>query len=849
MSSALEKLFFTITLMDHVSGPSKSVCQSFQTMQQQGKDAFLLMGKGFVGLTANAASLLNLTNDARDFSKALGEVASLGVSKDELDKLAKESRKFAMRFGEDATAVARSAYDIQSAIPGLAKGALAAFTVQGSLLAKATKADAATITKFQGTMYNIFEKSANKIGQAKWVEMLTGKTAHAVKIFKTTGNDMSAAFTNLGSTGEKAGVSLEEQLAVLGTLQGTMGGANAGTAYKAFLNSVGRAQLTTKDGKALKFTDDSGKLLPMVEILEKIRAAVGPGQLKLADQTKLMQTFGDEGGKAVLNLLDKTESLKGSIGDLSKIQDSGTAVEMAEKMVDPYERFTAVLKVLRITFGQGLLPVVNTVLDVFSGIMKVVVWCLDYIPFLRTAVSALAVIFSAAAAALSVFYLYIGAKKYLTAFGGELRIVYAWCLKNAAATHSMTAAQRANAIVQMLWRKSIGQTVIGQKLSVFWTMISAGAVQFWTFASSRATAAEKLRVMWSWICTRAEIAKNLAMNAGVSAMLLSSMMIAKLAIGQKLAAVSSWIMTGGLSAAASAAWAFTAALLANPVTWIVAGIVALIGALAALVYWWDDVCGFCVKYADYLLAMLGPIGWIVAAFRNWDKIKDFLVGLWKTFQKVCPNIAGLIEKLAAVIWAGIRAPFVWISEKVRQLSELFARLGGIIAEPFRLCWEWLSGKLVPVVQFFSGLLEKIGGFFTGILSGISNFGSAVAGKVTGIFSGLDGWIGKVLRTVSKIPGFGFLDPDVSADGSVKPAGAADRIGKAAGGDLPAVPGVRSAGTEPVIPDVVAVRQTDVPAGGIRNSQTTTRNYGGISIFAPNGISPAQLDDWLLLNGV
>lgn len=817
MSSALEKLFFTITLLDHVSGPSKSVCQSFQTMQQQGKDAFRLMGKGIVGLTANAASLLNLTNEARDFSKALGEVASLDVSKDELSNLAKESRKFAMRFGEDATAVARSAYDIQSAIPGLAKGALAAFTAQGNLLAKATKADAATITKFQGTMYNIFEKSANRIGQAKWVEMLTGKTAHAVKIFKTTGNDMSAAFTNLGSIAEKAGVSLDEQLAVLGTLQGTMGGANAGTAYKAFLNTVGRAKLTTKTGNTLKFTNESGKLLPMVEILEKIRAAVGPGQLKLADQTKLMQAFGDEGGKAVLNLLDKTESLKGSIGELAEIQDSNPAVGMAEKMVDPYERFTAVLKVLRITFGQGLLPVVNTVLNVFSGIMKVVVWCLDYIPFLRTAVSALAVIFSAAAAALSVFYLYIGAKKYLTAFGGELRIVYAWCLKNAAVTHSMTAAQRANAIVQMLWRKSIGQTLIGQKLSVFWTMLSGSAVQFWTFAASKATAAEKLRVMWSWLCTRAEIARNLVMNAGISAMLLSSMMVAKLAIGQKLAAVSSWIMTGGLGAAASAAWTFTAALLANPITWIVAGIGALIGALVALVYYWDEVCAFCVKYQDMLWMMLGPIGWIVLAFRHWDKIVEFLGSVWAAFQSVCPNIAALMEKLVKGAWTLIKAPFEWMWNNIKSIGRAFISLGSAISYPFQLCYDWIAGKLAAAFEFFASLIQRIGGFFSALGAGIKN-------GILGAFRTLDGWIGKILRMVSKIPGFGFLDPDVPADDSVKPAG-------------------------PVIPDIVAARQTDVPAGGIRNSQTTTRNYGGISIFAPNGMNPAQLDDWLLLNGV
>ena len=173
-----------------------------------------------------------------------------------------------MQFGADAASVARSAYDIQSALPGLAKGALAAFTYQGNMLAKATKADAATITKFQGTMYNIFEKSANKMGQAMWIEALTGKTAYAIKMYKSSGNDMSQAFTNLGSIGQKAGVSLDEQLAVLGTLQGTMGGANAGTAYKAFLNTVGRAQLKTKNGEVLKFSDESGKILRLAENLQ-----------------------------------------------------------------------------------------------------------------------------------------------------------------------------------------------------------------------------------------------------------------------------------------------------------------------------------------------------------------------------------------------------------------------------------------------------------------------------------------------------------------------------------------------------------------------------------------------------
>ncbi|MCI6287897.1 MAG: phage tail tape measure protein, partial [Lentisphaeria bacterium] len=320
MSTSLEKLTFSILLLDNLSKPAAGICRSLQKIQKLSSAGFSNIKLGVANMAGGAAALSGFVSPARDFEKAIGEVRSLGTLEGDLESLTAASKKFTNRFGGDATAFVRSAYDIQSAIPGLKKNALAAFTYSGNLLAKSTKADAATITKFQGTMYNIFEKSANRIGQAKWVEALTGKTAHAIKIFKSSGNDMSAAFTNLGSIGEKAGVSLDEQLAVLGQLQGTMGGANAGTAYKAFLNKVGKAKLTTRSGETLKFTDQSGKLLPMVQILEKIRKAVGPGQLKLADQTALMTAFGDEGGKAVLNLLDKTDSLKQSIGELGKIQ-------------------------------------------------------------------------------------------------------------------------------------------------------------------------------------------------------------------------------------------------------------------------------------------------------------------------------------------------------------------------------------------------------------------------------------------------------------------------------------------------------------------------------------------------
>lgn len=874
MAGALEQLFFTITLLDKVSGPSKGVCESFRAMQQQGKDAFQLMGKGALGLTTAAVGLNAFTGPARDFSKALGEVASLDTPAAELGKLGLASKKFAMEFGGDAVEIVRSAYDIQSAIPGLTDGALAAFTTQGALLAKATKSTAATITKYQGTMYNIFEEQANKIGQAKWVEQLAGKTAHAVKIFKTTGDDMSAAFTNLGAIGQKAGVSLEEQLAVLGTLQGSMGGANAGTAYKAFLNTVGKAQLTTKTGETLKFTDESGKLLPMVKILEKIRAAVGPGQLKLADQTKLMQAFGDEGGKAVLNLLDKTEGLKGSIGDLQKIQDSSGAVKMAKSMVDPYDQFLATMKVLRITLGQGVLPVVNLVLGVISKVMAAVIWFVDTIPGLKYVIGAVVIAVSALTMALSGFYLVIGGKRLLTAFWNELRIVYAWCLRNSAATHSMTFAQRLNAIGQMFWTKATGGSIIASKLAagaqwlyttslksgVFWQKM--GAVWSTTLAictgrqtiqTALATAAtgglsmaqlglivkEKALVLWTGLTKAATIGLNIAM-AALKLVMLAGVVPAAIAAGAGLgiykigciaAAGISWLLTTGVIAAAGAVWAFTVALLACPVTWIVLAIVALAGGLVALIYYWDEVCAFCQKYADYLLMLLGPIGWVIAAFRNWDKISEVLQNVWGWFKKTFPNIAGLIEKLVTIavnnvkfaigFWKDIfTGAYDWIVGKFSAIGDFFAGVWDSITAAGTGFYEWLGGKLLPLVQFFSDAF-----------AGAGNIAASIWGGIQSALGNVDGWIGSILRGLSKIPGLGILSPDVDANGNSA-----------------AVAQPASPASEPVISDVVKTRDYDVPAGGVRNSTVNNNRNYSVEVYAPNGLSPAQLEEYLILQG-
>ena len=60
-------------------------------------------------------------------------------------------------------------------------------------------------------------------------------------------------------------------MAILGKLQATMSGSEAGTKYKAFLMGVGNAQKEL----GMKFVDSQGKMLPVLQILEKLKKKYG----------------------------------------------------------------------------------------------------------------------------------------------------------------------------------------------------------------------------------------------------------------------------------------------------------------------------------------------------------------------------------------------------------------------------------------------------------------------------------------------------------------------------------------------------------------------------------------------
>jgi hypothetical protein len=124
-------------------------------------------------------------------------------------------------------------------------------------------------------------------------------------------------------------------------------------------------------------------------------------------------------------------------------------------------------------------------------------------------------------------------------------------------------------------------------------------------------------------------------------------------------------------------------------------------------------------------------------------------------------------------------------------------------------WRGFVDFLVPLVQFVSSLL-----------AGIMNAPAAIIEAIGGLFGRMDGWLGKILNKLSKLPGFGFLRENGN-----------DYQPKS---NLPAVPTVAE-----------NRRQMDTPVAGGRVSQSNT-NYGGITINNSGGLDLAGLEEELAL---
>lgn len=477
-----QPLMFTVGLIDQITKPIAKITQSLGGLTSNYQTGTMQMASGIGGIAASGYALQQALMPAIEMDRALGEVKSLGVQDDALKMLANNAYDYALQYGKSATDFVRSSYDIQSAIAGLNAADLSRFTMSSNVLAAATKADAATVTSYMGTMYGIFKNDAMQMGEGAWVERLTGMTATAVQAFKTDGKKMADAFGALGASADKT--PLEEQMAIMGTLQATMQGSESATKYKSFLAGVGKAQ----DALNLKFTDSNGAMLPIVDILNKIKGKYGD-VISVAEGDELAKAFGSQEAVSMVKLLlNDINGLSGSINMLGKVKGMEQAEKMAAAMTDQSERLAQSWYVIRAAVGTAILPAFNSFIGKVADAGKEVIWFTNMFPNITRWLGYVAVGFTLAVAAGGLFTVMMGAGKMaMTTYG---LAVMAWTGANALFTSGLATMRAMLLAVNLaMYANPIGLIVAGIAAAI---AVVGALIYYWD--DLKATMGE-----WGWV--------------------------------------------------------------------------------------------------------------------------------------------------------------------------------------------------------------------------------------------------------------------------------------------------------------------------------------------------------------
>lgn len=181
------------------------------------------------------------------------------------------------------------------------------------------------------------------------------------------------------------------------------------------------------------------------------------------------------------------------------------------------------------------------------------------------------------------------------------------------------------------------------------------------------------------------------------------------AIGAAIAGVAQLALTMGgalvsaLVGATAAAWAFTTAMLANPLTWVAAGVVAVGAAIVGLIKHWDTVTKFFSDAWEFLVSPFKAaaqwisenfnLGKILVDIANnaWGMIKapfeaiaGWIAGLWphspakhgplRHLDQVGPGMAGQIIKGLNAARPGLEKAMTDIIPKVKATADLAMRV-------------------------------------------------------------------------------------------------------------------------------------------------------------------------------
>ena len=593
------RLSLIMNMVDNITGPMGRISSSVNggvSRLQKLESAFGGMVKAGTVMTELGSSIagaaLAPVEATFETRRALGELASLGVK--DLEAVEDAARSFSDQWAGTSKADFISAsYDIKSGIASLTDEGVADFTTLAALTGKATKSTVGEMTSLFATGYGIYKGFYDDLTDLEFGEMFSAGISKSVQQFKTTGSEMAAAIESLGASATNAKVPLEEQLSVLGMLQATMSGSEAGTKYAAFIQSAAKGG----EELGLAFVDANNQIKSLPEILDLLRGKYGD-TIDAIEKQEIATAFGTDEAVDLIDLLySKTGELQDNVLSLYDAMGQGTAVasEMASAMnetePEKFERLQQQLHNVAEAAGSTLLPVVNDLMEGAAGVIqKGAEWVENHQNLVR--------IILLAALTLGGFLAVAGT---CIAVVGGVGIVF-----------TKTAGLVKGFIGVVRGLPDLFETIALYGMEAG-DAIRNGFNRIRTAGSTAVTAVKNVTL-------RIVSMAKMAVISGVTA--LKNMALGLVSMARQAVVTAVTAMPGLIASV----WSFTAALLANPITWVVVGIIALIAALILL-------------------------------WQNWDSVTAFLQNAWNT---ACSKITAGLEWLKQ----GFQSIMDWIGEKI-----------------------------------------------------------------------------------------------------------------------------------------------------------------------------------------
>lgn len=406
----MKQLDFTLSLIDKLSRPLKQAQSSVTGFAEKSKVAFMQIGGGVMALAGTGMAIRGALSPAIEMYDALNDAASKGIDDQALKAVQRDALRFSTTYGASAVEFVQSTESINSAIAGLTGNELPKVTKVANTMAFALKSTAAETAEFMGQMFGNFSADAERLGKVQFAEQLAGKMVYMRKVFGTEMGTIKDLMEGARGVGTNYGVGLDEQLAVLGQLNRTLG-TEASSAYEGFM--TGAVEGAKKLG--LSFTDATGKMLSMPEMLIKLQGKYGKsleGNLKA--QAELDAAFGDSSA-VVKHLYGNVALLQRNITELGGSDGLKRTQEMASKLVKPWDRFVQILKAIQTVIGLTLIPVLYPVLNRLADMGQTFARWMQLFPNIARVIGYAAMALLGFAAVGAVANIVMGASKFIMA--------------------------------------------------------------------------------------------------------------------------------------------------------------------------------------------------------------------------------------------------------------------------------------------------------------------------------------------------------------------------------------------------------------------------------------------------